>query len=136
MEALEGTARKLWDFAKAHGLREDWHEPDEQDIDAAIINPTAAFDNAMGDDPYELAPEMIVRLYKVGGNSSVVINLATLCALATIGAGVVLGETKPFPGLVTEQGKPIQPPNTDLPRFSLNELSAILSTVLKSIGES
>lgn len=137
MEALQGTARKLYDFAKLHGLREDWHEPDEQGVEAYVRDNDKVFDNAHGDQPGY--GEMTLNLWITGkgGDHSpydIYLNLATLCALATIGAGVVLGETQPTSKVNENLIKVPVIPEDELPRFSRNDLAMILSTVLKSIG--
>ena len=63
------------------GCREDFHEPDEQDITAKVIGDH--LDNAMGscinDEPF-LSQEYLVLLTR--DNKTEVFNLATLIALA------------------------------------------------------
>lgn len=65
-------------FKKEYGLRDDWHEPDEQGIDAKVIG--ASFDNA-GFPEIEMQVLFIKR--ENGGESWVArVNLANLCAWA------------------------------------------------------
>lgn len=79
------SKEELKDFAKQYGLRPDWHEPDEESIDAKVKG--KIFDNAgfWGVDfdpkPFGITPEMSVVLYHK--NKPVAeINLATLFAFA------------------------------------------------------
>jgi hypothetical protein len=72
------THEELVEFKKAAGLRDDWHEPDEQNIDARLSEQWPTFDNAFGDDS-----EQHVILYNMHTTESVAINLATLLAWAT-----------------------------------------------------
>jgi len=69
--------RKLRRFATRFGLREDWHEPDEQDVSAKIIG--HKLDNAFGEDA--LGDEFIVLLI-VDKKEEFRINLASLLAIA------------------------------------------------------
>ena len=43
------NAKELNELAKELGVRPDWHEPDEQEVNARIIG--SHLDNAMGADP-------------------------------------------------------------------------------------
>lgn len=79
---LQQRKTALWEFAKAYGLRKDWHEPDEQDITAVVTG--YHLDNAMGEDQGPLAPyyhEFVVHLF-VNESYKLSINLATLLAIA------------------------------------------------------
>ena len=85
-------ALKLAKFAADHLLREDWHEPDEQEVSARIIG--NRLDNAHGDTlidwakvmpqiPEDLRPttqEFLVEL--TGPKGTILVNLADLLALA------------------------------------------------------
>ena len=66
------------------GVRNDWHEPDEQGVDARVYG--QSFDNAgfWGPSlaPYQSHTEQHVVLYK-GGRPVAAVNLATLFAWAT-----------------------------------------------------
>ncbi len=48
------TKEELRELAKTLGVRYDWHEPDEQDVDvrlvACIAGKSLSFDNAHGDE--------------------------------------------------------------------------------------
>lgn len=72
------TREELIAFKKEAGLRDDWHEPDEQMIDTLSSNQDTTFDNAFGDDS-----EQHVILYNMRTAESVAINLATLLSWAT-----------------------------------------------------
>jgi hypothetical protein len=76
---------ELVKFADKHHLRLDWHEPDEQSIDARFTG--WHLDNAMGNDPRHNSGEMTVILKHLDSNGNeddrLEINLATLLALAT-----------------------------------------------------
>lgn len=75
------TPDNLRAFREAAGLRPDWHEPDEQDVDARIIG--NHLDNAMGSqNSPDNVGEYNVVLTKHGVDIAVV-NLATLLAWAT-----------------------------------------------------
>ena len=66
------------------GVRVDWHEPDEQEVDARVVG--ASFDNAgfwgSPQTSYKAYEELHVVLYKEGDPVAAV-NLATLCAWAS-----------------------------------------------------
>ena len=89
------TARRLLKLVAKTMPRPDWHEPDEQELDARVRG--NKFDNAMGDD-YRVYwhdkekgvkhAEKVVE-FRVDGKKALSVNLATLCALATIGAQVL-----------------------------------------------
>lgn len=68
----------LDDFAHEYGLREDWHEPDEQDISVSFSG--TSFDNAFGAG----GNEKCVHL-KHEGREVAVVNLANLFAWAATG---------------------------------------------------
>lgn len=88
LEAIQ-DAQALADFATAHGLRPDWHEPDERGIGARIVG--THLDNAMGSTTrHETEPwsEFNVILTKEDPATSeprdvAVVNLATLLSWAT-----------------------------------------------------
>ena len=66
-------------FADAHRLRHDWHEPDEQSVEAKVRG--CYLDNAMGDLPWKgqtVTGEYIVEV--TGPHGRVSINLANLLA--------------------------------------------------------
>ena len=88
----------LRDFKLKYGLREDWHEPDEQEVYAHVVG--NSLDNAFGDVPaisldwqtgipgiYELIVIVQHRFYHDDGSHSVdeqvFVNLADLLAVAT-----------------------------------------------------
>lgn len=79
------TRKDLLKFKKRFGLRDDWHEPDEQEISAKITG--LNFDNAMGEAI--AGQEITVVLYydhgeEGGGKTEELrINLANLLAMAT-----------------------------------------------------
>jgi hypothetical protein len=72
----------LLTFAEEHKLRRDWHEPDEQDVNAQVIGDY--LDNAMGSTMDHNCGELNVVLTK-NGKGVAVVNLATLLAWATHG---------------------------------------------------
>lgn len=74
----EETRQDLLKFTNASGPRLDWHEPDEQDIEAEVTGDH--LDNAMGDDPD--SSEYVVTLVN-GSGDKIYVNLATLLAIAT-----------------------------------------------------
>lgn len=80
------TRAELIALKRALGVRDDWHEPDEQGVDAVIAG--KSFDNA-GFWPAEsnpfAAPEVIEQYVIIcrGGQSVAVVNLATLFSWAT-----------------------------------------------------
>jgi len=76
------TKKKLIKFKKRFGLRDDWHELDEQGIQAKVVG--NHLDNAFGDAIDH--GEFVVVLYKDGESpfkNELTINLATLLALAS-----------------------------------------------------
>jgi hypothetical protein len=77
------TREELQNFAAVHGLRPDWHEPDEQGVTAWTYG--AVLDNAMGagwvPDDSSIDGEINVILI-VNGVKEAVINLAELLAWA------------------------------------------------------
>jgi hypothetical protein len=79
------TREDLIAFAQKYGLRDSWHEPDEQGVDAVVKG--SVFDNA-GFWPWPEAAtwgrtqEKHVVL-KVNGKPVAAVNLATLFAFAT-----------------------------------------------------
>lgn len=78
---LKQKKQDLIDFKRNFGLRDDWHEPDEQDISARVTG--LYFDNACGDDPSTNDNELTVVLYKDDHCRVFAINLATLLAIAS-----------------------------------------------------
>jgi hypothetical protein len=70
------TKEQLKQFKEKYYLRNDWHEPDEQEITATIVGKN--FDNAdiVGGHDYAL-------LFFKDGKPVAVVNLAMLCAWAT-----------------------------------------------------
>ena len=76
---------ELREFKEKFGLRDDWHEPDEQCITAKVT--VLHFDNAMGTSV--AGEELTVVLYfdhgeEHGGKTEELrINLATLLAIAS-----------------------------------------------------
>lgn len=66
---------QLQQLARDLGVRPDWHEPDEQGVDAAVGG--EYLDNAG-----HVADELTVAIYK-DGEEVAAVNLATLLAFAT-----------------------------------------------------
>lgn len=69
-------------FARQHGLRTDWHEPDEQEVHARIDG--TEFDNA-GYWPRQQGRAAHVEMHvilSVAGHDIAAVNLATLLAWA------------------------------------------------------
>lgn len=77
-------------WANDHGLRADWHEPDEQGVSARVVGDH--LDNAMGSTIEHNVGELNVVL-TVNGRDDAVVNLATLLSWTTYtmryGEGVV-----------------------------------------------
>lgn len=88
------------EFARKHGLRMNWHEPDEQDITARVAG--VAFDNAgfwpaqHGNSTESVELHVIFAkqpwsdeecpcgdVHRLAGEDLAAVNLATLCAWAT-----------------------------------------------------
>ena len=86
MSVIE-TARQFLQFAK--GTRDDFHEPDEQDIHF-IECCGSHLDNAFGVDAN--SREVIIRVKR--GNAFYDFNLATLFALTKMGASGLLHNLK------------------------------------------
>lgn len=79
----ESTRDKLRAFAKEHGLRKDWHEPDESEVSAVVKG--LKLDNAFGDHGGEIggrSPYEKLVILKVEGKEVLRVNLATVLALA------------------------------------------------------
>lgn len=87
------TREQLVEFARQHELREDWHEPDEQNVDAYVDGgkldnahtfPTG-WDHRPGDaEPWQagaLYSELTVIL-RCDGEPVAAVNLASLLAFA------------------------------------------------------
>lgn len=70
------TKKELLELKKIFQVRDDWHEPDEQDLTAKCVG--NKFDNAGFDDE-----KHIVLSWGQGTKIEYRINLATLLALAT-----------------------------------------------------
>jgi hypothetical protein len=71
-------------FKDVYGVRLDWQEPDEQDVDAIVTG--VHLDNAMGANQGSIpaySQELVVHL-TVEGGVEISINLADLLAMATI----------------------------------------------------
>lgn len=75
--------KTLQEFAKKYKLRNNWHEPDEHDVDAIITG--THLDNAFGDNlilsPPSYHQEYVVHL-TVKDSVKLSINLADLLAIA------------------------------------------------------
>lgn len=67
-----------------HDCRPDMHEPDEQGVSAIVTG--LNLDNAMGDDPYHNVQELTVGILRDDTGRMEWFNLASLIALARIGA--------------------------------------------------
>jgi hypothetical protein len=78
VDMQDETYRDLLKFTNVSQPRKDWHEPDEQDIEANVTGDH--LDNAMGDDPD--SSEYVVTLVN-GSGDTLSVNLATLLAIAT-----------------------------------------------------
>ena len=89
MSYVADEMRELQSFAEKYGLREDWHEPDEQSVTARVIG--YQLDNAFGNMPYSIdcgdgvkeQHEILVIIKhrdQYGIDDTVVVNLATLLA--------------------------------------------------------
>ena len=88
------TREQLIEFQREHGLRKDWHEPDEQDIDAhvdgAVLDNAQTFPTGWDHHPRDAEQwqagasysELTVILRK-DGEPVAAVNLATLLAFAT-----------------------------------------------------
>ena len=92
---------ELHRFKKQYKLREDWHEPDEQEVSAFVVG--NKLDNAMGDKPWvrlnqfglpEVGELVVVvqhsHYYDDGSSTvddTVMVNLADLLADATKNGG-------------------------------------------------
>ena len=97
---LINSAKELNELAKELRVRPDWHEPDEQEVNARIIG--SHLDNAMGADPdadekvdVSHYPDGSVRTLHWGeynvvitkeGKDVAVVNLAELLAWGSRGA--------------------------------------------------
>lgn len=86
------TPQALADLAQELGLRESWHEPDEQGIHAEVTG--RKFDNAgfWGTGINVTGErEMTVKIFQDGVPVAEV-NLATLCAWATKYGNIIRGQ--------------------------------------------
>lgn len=95
-DPLTRVAVTLHDFVAKAGPRRDWHGPGEQNITCEVVGDD--FDSAFGAQIMKPAAgfqEIVVRLSAPG--CDVDINLATLCALATVGANRLLKKEEPAP---------------------------------------
>lgn len=71
----------LAEVARQLGVRPDWHEPDEQNVDAIVVGQDHQLDNAMGADPNgRHEPNVIITK---NGTGVAVVDLATLLAWAS-----------------------------------------------------
>lgn len=82
------TRAELIELARELGMRQDWHEPDEQNVTAYVTGRELSFDNAMGGgDERELHVVLCEHVVENGvarrGRDIAVVNLATLFAWAT-----------------------------------------------------
>lgn len=69
----------LVEFADKYGLREDWHEPDEQSVRAVVVG--NHLDNAYGDYPRGSEFNIVLSHEDRNGNEpDMCINLASLLA--------------------------------------------------------
>lgn len=79
------TRNDLVEVARNLGVRPDWHEPDEQEVNARVVGDH--LDNAMGSTVTDNVGEynvVLTRLDDEGEPQDVaVVNLATLLAFAT-----------------------------------------------------
>ena len=79
MQRINSRAQ-LADVARELGVRPDWHEPDEQRVNAFVVGNRYQLDNAMGPDPAaRFEPNVIITQ---DGENVAVVNLATLLAFA------------------------------------------------------
>jgi len=85
------SAEGLASLADTLGLRSDWHEPDESDVTATLVNPTYKGGNLFNlretkirhlDNAYTDRTEAYLAIYK-DGEVKARINIATLLALAS-----------------------------------------------------
>lgn len=82
----EAKRKELRKFAKEHGLRPSWHEPDEQEVTARVVG--RSLDNAFGEHVgsksiVEGFQELVVIVEAGQGlEGRILINLATLLAIA------------------------------------------------------
>jgi hypothetical protein len=75
------SARELAALAHTLGVRRDWHEPDEQEVDVELVGLTHQLDNAMGADAKgEFEPNVVIWQ---GERPMAVVNLADLLAWAS-----------------------------------------------------
>lgn len=86
-------------WANDHGLRPDWHEPDEQGVSARVVGDH--LDNAMGSTIEHNVGELNVVL-TVNGKDDAVVNLATLLGWATYVMRYGEGVVTPPKGLYNE----------------------------------
>ena len=80
---LESKKEELQQFAQTYGLRDDWHEPDEQGVTAFVTG--IKLDNAFCEDQSGLPAhfqELVVHLF-VNDSHKMSINLASLLAIAS-----------------------------------------------------
>lgn len=91
------TREDLRKFAVKHGLRPDWHEPDEQDVSAKVVG--TILDNAFGargHDKVDVVRSYMpptsysdawdgheIRVVLKGEGETAIVNLATLLAWAS-----------------------------------------------------
>lgn len=80
------TRDEFVELSKELGVRADWHEPDEQEVDVRLYG--RSFDNAgfWPNEPQRSYPlEMVERyvVFRKEGKPVAAVNLATLCAWAS-----------------------------------------------------
>ena len=82
IDHILNTQDKIREFAKEHGVAEDWHEADKQEVSARVTG--KILDNAFGEEQ-SLAPatsqELVLHL-TVEGGIKLSVNLADLLAAA------------------------------------------------------
>jgi hypothetical protein len=84
MIAIE-TPNDLRLFAEQFALREDWHEPEEQGVDAEVVG--NHLDNAFGVGSERREPSEFVVVLKHEGEGVAKVNLATLLSWAAMVEG-------------------------------------------------
>lgn len=84
LKDLKNDLQELQKFASTYHLREDWHEPGEQDVSATVVGELLdnAFGNHIDTEAIEGGYQEIVVVLKQEGGDSLKVNLASLLALA------------------------------------------------------
>jgi hypothetical protein len=80
------TRKEFLELKDELGMRDDWHEPDETDVDARVLG--QSFDNAgfWPQSDSRVIPDEILEMHVVftkDGKDVAAVNLATLCAWAS-----------------------------------------------------